>query len=601
MSLKSSIESVPTNYGAIDDTPGEDAALLGAEPVNPFLNGTPKITSLEIIKMILMSPVALFRILLCLLAVLFLSLWSVLATIGHPKDPSEDTHDFEPAGPIRRFFLSPLQFFARVILWCMGYLWVHETGCCACFNPCAGAPAPAPVIVCNHVSIIEPLYLIYKFLPCGAGMADLAKWPLLGSVFLASTPIAIDRTSAQGRSRAAIQMKLRPKSSLPFTKEDEQGIEEKEAKLKSMPNSTEKEKEAYEKLKYEIKLERAYLKRRAEKAVPYPPLMVYPEGTTTSDKFLLQFKAGAFMSGQPVQPVVVSYPYCNLDVTWSCDVALGKMIGRLFFQVWNCMTVHYLPVYIPDEAEKEDAQLYADNVRKVMAQAMVDSPVHANVVMTEHSYEDTRLLAKAQQMYKASNPGITTDIPYSQIRSKHHLSMDQTMQLLEAFSDADDNGDGEISFEEFAKAMGLDATDPTTYSYFHMMDSNGSGEVNFREFLQGIVVGNEQMSKEDKLKVVFQIYDANGDGSISREEVLAIVESHKFALRNSTEEVETQKQIQRTTSTLELVDKVMGAQEAIDFAAFQQLVETHPELMDFALNRVQKWNQNLQEEHATPK
>ena len=62
------------------------------------------------------------------------------------------------------------------------------------------------------------------------------------------------------------------------------------------------------------------------KEVPYQPLLIFPEGTTSGDNTLLQFKKGGFISGQPVQPVVVRqstslfvtpsfslfFPFCSL-------------------------------------------------------------------------------------------------------------------------------------------------------------------------------------------------------------------------------------------------------------------------------------------------
>jgi hypothetical protein len=37
------------------------------------------------------------------------------------------------------------------------------------------------------------------------------------------------------------------------------------------------------------------------------PLLLFPEGTTTNGRFLLPFKTGAFLAGQPLQPVVLRY------------------------------------------------------------------------------------------------------------------------------------------------------------------------------------------------------------------------------------------------------------------------------------------------------
>lgn len=52
----------------------------------------------------------------------------------------------------------------------------------------------------------------------------------------------------------------------------------------------------------------AELKRRAQTGGLWPQFLIFPEGTTTNRKALITFKAGAFIPGMPVQPVVLRYP-----------------------------------------------------------------------------------------------------------------------------------------------------------------------------------------------------------------------------------------------------------------------------------------------------
>merc|ERR1712183_886368 len=40
------------------------------------------------------------------------------------------------------------------------------------------------------------------------------------------------------------------------------------------------------------------------------PLLVFPEGFTKAARCLLKFRTGAFVSGDPVRPVVLQYPEC---------------------------------------------------------------------------------------------------------------------------------------------------------------------------------------------------------------------------------------------------------------------------------------------------
>lgn len=50
------------------------------------------------------------------------------------------------------------------------------------------------------------------------------------------------------------------------------------------------------------------LKVRANADELWPPLLLFPEGTCTNRQALITFKAGAFIPGKPVQPIVIRYP-----------------------------------------------------------------------------------------------------------------------------------------------------------------------------------------------------------------------------------------------------------------------------------------------------
>jgi lysophosphatidylcholine acyltransferase/lyso-PAF acetyltransferase len=192
-------------------------------------------------------------------------------------------------------------------------MYIHEKGCCtAAALHCTDSPAP--VIVSNHISFIDPAFLFYKFLPCVAGNAGLLEVPILSTIFMAITPIAVDRDTAEGRSRAALNCILRPQSSLPVKNEDYERLDANLADLKNQKLPDERRKW----LEKKNRIERAALDRQKEviagKKPAYPPICIFPEGTTTTCNTLLQFKSGAFLSGQPVQPVVVQYPFCNFEV-----------------------------------------------------------------------------------------------------------------------------------------------------------------------------------------------------------------------------------------------------------------------------------------------
>lgn len=126
---------------------------------------------------------------------------------------------------------------------------------------------------------------------------------------------------------------------------------------------------------------------RAKSSDDWPQICIFPEGTCTNRRALVQFKTGAFIPGLPVQPVCVKYPSDDFDSiswTWKGPGAF-QTVWLTLCKLHSPVEIHFLPVYNPSDEEIKKPSLYAENVRKLMAE-------YLNVPLSDYSYEDGILI-----------------------------------------------------------------------------------------------------------------------------------------------------------------------------------------------------------------
>ena len=100
---------------------------------------------------------------------------------------------------------------------------------------------------------------------------------------------------------------------------------------------------------------------------------------------------------------------------------------------------------------------------------------------------------------------------------------------MEMISEVDDNGNGEIEFEEFAilmsKRMGKTEDEETLKEAFKILDMDSSGQISRgepKEIMRGFSRAGEDIG-DDEIDVMLQQADVDGDGEISMDEFCKVM------------------------------------------------------------------------------
>ncbi|XP_018654704.1 acetyltransferase-related [Schistosoma mansoni] len=278
-----------------------------------------RISKLQYIKMYLLTVTIFpFRALMVGLSFLISLFISNIFTTGYSSKSQ-----VKPICDFRRWLILPIvRMSARFAFFAGGFHWIKVQGVRA-------SRKEAPImVIAPHSSFLDALIVVALGMPSIVGKTESAE-SFVGGFFRLLQPILVNREDPNSRKKT---------------------IQE--------------------------------LIRRAKSEEDWPQIVIFPEGTCTNRSCIATFKPGAFNAGVPVQPVIVRWPNKVDCVTWVCEgPGVLKLLWLLMSQFNNRLEIEFLPVYQPNEDEQLDAQLYANNIRRIMAE-------HLNVPLCDLSYDD---------------------------------------------------------------------------------------------------------------------------------------------------------------------------------------------------------------------
>ncbi|EZG55535.1 calmodulin [Gregarina niphandrodes] len=110
--------------------------------------------------------------------------------------------------------------------------------------------------------------------------------------------------------------------------------------------------------------------------------------------------------------------------------------------------------------------------------------------------------------------------------SEHHLSREVVNNFQEAFNLFDKDGDGTITAEELATVMrnlGQNPTESEVQDMMNEVDADGNGTIDFTEFLSVMARKVKDSDHKEELMAAFKVFDRDGDGVISSDELRGVM------------------------------------------------------------------------------
>ncbi|KAK2961363.1 putative Lysophospholipid acyltransferase LPEAT1 [Blattamonas nauphoetae] len=257
------------------------------------------------------------------------------------------------------------KFWARGMLLINGFWFIRERG---------HRDRKARLIVSNHQSCLDMFVFLYKCMPSFVIGEIIARNGFLGPLSKTINCVAVDRDA--GGNSSSVLGKLKQRLTVPETGRQ------------------------------------------------FPVVCMFPEGATGNGRTLNYFHTGAFVPGEPMQPILLIYHEKYNPSQWSVRSWPFHYITSMV-QLTQWLEIRYLPTYYPSEAEKQHPRLYAYNIKQAMGKA-------GQFGQTELGYKDRKDLESKRKILKKRH------IPLPQPEAQDVLFKQVPEPLTPVFDDSID-------------------------------------------------------------------------------------------------------------------------------------------------------------------
>jgi len=110
---------------------------------------------------------------------------------------------------------------------------------------------------------------------------------------------------------------------------------------------------------------------------------------------------------------------------------------------------------------------------------------------------------------------------------EHNIKPESIKRAYKRFRVTDKDGSGQIDYTEFCEVLQVDPA-PQVEKLFQLFDKDRSGQIDVREFMIGLS-NFTGAGKEEKLKFAFMVFDEDGNGVITKQELVKILRANHMA------------------------------------------------------------------------